>query len=505
MESGELLPRHDPSVGSKPGRRGGWCAAFFLIGNFTDSRGRVLRGHRLLRRRGQPHHVPDRPAWHVHGGRGRRRERLVRDRAGAAARRRARRRLAARAVRGGHGRQRALSAELRDADGLIRAANIATSPAPPPPPARLAFFYAALYLLALGLRVPELLLQLVPLLRLVGLRHRGGRHQLRRGQRRLDRRVRRVLGRHGALPRRLPARHANVPCRGTRRRQGARGRRTGMGGEHVPSQGHHWHRTAPSSRRRGRRRAHWRQAAPDLADERRLRARHLASHYPVHQAGSTMDRRIVTTGHVVPPAALISFISASFVVMVPVYDRAVVPLARRLTGHHAGVTTLQRIGSGIAASCLAMAVAAAVEARRLRVARDAGLTDLPDAAVPMSLWWIVPQYLLVGLARVLGTIGLEEFFYDQVPASLRSVGVALSLSALDVGSYASGAVVSAIDWATTRGGGESWFPDNLNRAHLDYFYCLLAGRCTGRGCLLLFGESIRLQKQRLHSCTWFSS
>ncbi|PUZ44387.1 hypothetical protein GQ55_8G085000 [Panicum hallii var. hallii] len=191
--------------------------------------------------------------------------------------------------------------------------------------------------------------------------------------------------------------------------------------------------------------------------------------------GSTMDRRIGTTGHVVPPAALISFISASFVVMVPVYDRAVVPLARRLTGHHAGVTTLQRIGSGIAASCLAMAVAAAVEARRLRVARDAGLTDLPDAAVPMSLWWIVPQYLLVGLARVLGTIGLEEFFYDQVPASLRSVGVALSLSALGVGSYASGAVVSAIDWATTRGGGESWFADNLNRAHLDYFYCLLAG------------------------------
>ncbi|CAO2148736.1 unnamed protein product [Urochloa humidicola] len=191
--------------------------------------------------------------------------------------------------------------------------------------------------------------------------------------------------------------------------------------------------------------------------------------------GSTLDRRVGDTGLVVPPAALLSFISVSFVVLVPVYDRAVVPLARRLTGHHAGVTPLQRVGAGIAASCVAMAVAAAVEARRLRVARDAGLVDAPGAALPMSLWWLAPQYLLVGLARVLGAVGLEEFFYDQAPAALRSVGVALSLSAMGVGSYASGTVVSAIDWATRRGGGESWFADNLNRGHLDYFYWLLAG------------------------------
>ncbi|CAM0145639.1 unnamed protein product [Urochloa decumbens] len=78
-------------------------------------------------------------------------------------------------------------------------------------------------------------------------------------------------------------------------------------------------------------------------------------------------------------------------------------------------------------------------------------------------------------AKVLGAIGLEEFFYDQAPAALRSVGVSLLLSALGVGSYASGAIVSAIDWATTRGGGESWFEDNLNRAHLDYYYWLLSG------------------------------
>lgn len=61
-----------------------------------------------------------------------------------------------------------------------------------------------------------------------------------------------------------------------------------------------------------------------------------------------------------------------------------------------------------------------------------------------------------------------------MPDALRSVGVALSLSALGAGSYVSGVIVSAIDRATRRSG-ESWFDDNLNRAHLDYFYWILAG------------------------------
>ncbi|TVU46369.1 hypothetical protein EJB05_05898, partial [Eragrostis curvula] len=188
---------------------------------------------------------------------------------------------------------------------------------------------------------------------------------------------------------------------------------------------------------------------------------------------ATLDRRV--GGNLkVPPAALQSFIGVTIVAFIPVYDRVVVPLSRRCSGvPSSGITMLQRIGVGMLLSLACMALAALVEARRLRVARDAGLADDPGATVPMSLWWMVPQYVLFGVADVFTIVGMQEFFYDQVPDTLRSLGLALYLSILGVGNFISSALVSAIDRATAARG-RSWFDNNLNRGHLDYFYWLLA-------------------------------
>ncbi|TVU19498.1 hypothetical protein EJB05_35649, partial [Eragrostis curvula] len=188
---------------------------------------------------------------------------------------------------------------------------------------------------------------------------------------------------------------------------------------------------------------------------------------------ATLDRRI-GEHFKVPPAALQSFISITIVVFIPIYDRVVVPLSRRYTGAPSGITMLQRVGFGMLLSLVSMAVAALVETRRLRAARDAGLVDRPGVPVPMSLWWMVPQYVLFGAADVFTMVGLQEFFYDQVPDKLRSLGLALYLSIFGVGSFISSALVSGIDRATAARG-RSWFDNNLNRGHLDYFYWLIAG------------------------------
>ncbi|OQU78073.1 hypothetical protein SORBI_3009G148900 [Sorghum bicolor] len=188
---------------------------------------------------------------------------------------------------------------------------------------------------------------------------------------------------------------------------------------------------------------------------------------------ATLDRRIGRHGLQVPPAALQSFISITIVVFIPIYDRVLVPVSRRYSGKPSGITMLQRIGTGMLLSLLSMVIAALVEKHRLGVARDAGLVDKPKVPLPMSLWWMVPQYVLFGAADVFTMVGLQEFFYDQVPDKLRSLGLALYLSIFGVGSFISSALVSVIDRVTTARGG-SWFNNNLNRGHVDYFYWLLA-------------------------------
>ncbi|XP_020091751.1 protein NRT1/ PTR FAMILY 5.10-like isoform X2 [Ananas comosus] len=200
--------------------------------------------------------------------------------------------------------------------------------------------------------------------------------------------------------------------------------------------------------------------------------------------GRTLDRSI-TSSIQVPPAALQSFGSLTIMAFVPIYDRFLVPLARKFSKLHSGITTLQRVGIGMAISFISMVVAALVEMKRLQTARDFGLIDEPNDTIPMSFWWLVPQYMLIGLADVFTVVGLQEFFYDQVPDGLRSLGIALYMSILGIGSFISSVLIFVIDEMTSKNG-DSWFSNNLNRAHLDYFYLLLAGLGVLELCLFLY-------------------
>lgn len=189
--------------------------------------------------------------------------------------------------------------------------------------------------------------------------------------------------------------------------------------------------------------------------------------------GATMERSI-TPSYKIPPATLQSFESLSIVIFIALYDRVLIPITRSFTRKPGGITMLQRIGTGISISFLAMVIAALVEMKRLKTAADYGLVDSPDATVPMSVWWLVPQYVLIGISNVFTMVGLQEFFYDQVPSDLRSVGLALYLSIFGIGSFISSFMVSIIEKLTSQSGQVSWFANNLNQAHLDYFYWLLA-------------------------------
>ncbi|KAL4633244.1 hypothetical protein ACB092_04G109100 [Castanea dentata] len=193
--------------------------------------------------------------------------------------------------------------------------------------------------------------------------------------------------------------------------------------------------------------------------------------------GANLDRTIFL-GFEIPAASLQSFISLSTVLFIPIYDCIFVPIARVFTRKPSGITMLQRIGIGMLLYAICIVVAALVEIKRLKTVKEYGLIDMPYLTIPLSVWWLLPQYVLSGIAEVFLMIGLQEFFYDQVPIELRSMGLALYLSIFGVGSFLSSFLVFVIEEATSGFGRDSWFADNLNRAHLDYFYWLLAGLCA---------------------------
>ncbi|CAM0909777.1 unnamed protein product [Alopecurus aequalis] len=186
------------------------------------------------------------------------------------------------------------------------------------------------------------------------------------------------------------------------------------------------------------------------------------------EQGMAMDAAVGSVR--VPPASMSTFDVITILVLVPLYDRAFVPAARRLTGREKGISELQRIGAGLAFPVLAMAAAAIVETVRLRAAPG-----------KISVLWLAPQYALVGVGELLTTIGQLDFFYSQAPPAMKTVCTALGFLAMAAGGYLSSFLLTVVQWATTTGGRPGWIPDNLNEGHLDRFFWMMAGL----GCLNL--------------------
>ncbi|KAF8755802.1 hypothetical protein HU200_011274 [Digitaria exilis] len=207
--------------------------------------------------------------------------------------------------------------------------------------------------------------------------------------------------------------------------------------------------------------------------------------------GDTMDPYI---GNFRVPAAVLSvFDTISVMLWVPLYDRLIVPLARRATGHERGFTQLARMGVGLVVLAAAMVAAGTLEVERRRVIARHGMYDTNTGAdgkyLPLSIFWQVPQYVVVGASEVFTFIGQMEFFYDQAPDAMRSLCSGLSMTSFALGNYVSSALVTVVARATARGGRDGWIPDDINRGHLDNFFWLLAMMCMGNfGVYLLIAR-----------------
>ncbi|KZV33562.1 hypothetical protein F511_37486 [Dorcoceras hygrometricum] len=175
----------------------------------------------------------------------------------------------------------------------------------------------------------------------------------------------------------------------------------------------------------------------------------------------------------IPAASLGIFDTISVIFWVPIYDRIIVPVARRFTGHKNGITQLQRMGTGLVISIFSMLCAGILELIRLRIVKRNNYYDWTQ--IPMSIFWQIPQYFIIGCAEVFFFIGQLELFYEQAPDAMRSLCSALQLTTVALGNYLSTLLVTIVTKISTRNGKLGWIPDNLNYGHLHYFFWLLAG------------------------------
>ncbi|XP_059666820.1 protein NRT1/ PTR FAMILY 5.1 [Cornus florida] len=192
--------------------------------------------------------------------------------------------------------------------------------------------------------------------------------------------------------------------------------------------------------------------------------------------GTTLDRHMGSNFQI-PAASLGSFVTLSMLLSVPMYDRYFVPLMRQRTGNPRGITLLQRLGIGFVIQIIAIAIAYAVEVRRMHVIRVHHIVG-PKQVVPMNIFWLLPQYVLLGVADVFNAIGLLEFFYDQSPEDMQSLGTTFFTSGIGVGNFLNSFLVTMVDKLTARNDGKSWIGNNLNDSHLDYYYGFLLAIST---------------------------
>lgn len=205
--------------------------------------------------------------------------------------------------------------------------------------------------------------------------------------------------------------------------------------------------------------------------------------YIVFQAMQS-DRHLGGGRFQVPPATYNIFSMLTLTLWVPIYDRAVVPLLRRLTGKPGGITVLQRIGIGIFLTIVESLVGALVEERRrsMAIARPTQHYSNRGAVSSMSAMWLVPQLFLAGMAESFSAIGQVEFFYKQFPENMRSIAGSFFFLGSAAANYINGMLITVVHRTTEKSPSGNWLPEDLNKGRLDYFYYLVTGLCVLNFC-----------------------
>ncbi|KAK8595000.1 hypothetical protein V6N13_015909 [Hibiscus sabdariffa] len=133
------------------------------------------------------------------------------------------------------------------------------------------------------------------------------------------------------------------------------------------------------------------------------------------------------------------------------------------------------MGLGLFLSVIAMGLTAMVESVRLHKVNQEYHIKYPTAVVNMSAMWLLPQYIVMGIAEALSALGQFEFYHRAFPKTMSSIGNSLFFLSLSLAHLLNSVLFNIVNHTTSNDGKPSWVADNVNEAHFDYYYWLLGG------------------------------
>ncbi|KAK1584172.1 hypothetical protein Q3G72_030484 [Acer saccharum] len=145
-----------------------------------------------------------------------------------------------------------------------------------------------------------------------------------------------------------------------------------------------------------------------------------------------------------------------------------------------------RIWAGMLVSILCCAVAWRVEAHRLRVVAENGLLEYPFETIPMSIWWLAPQFCLLGLMDGFATDGLENFTNNDDHLSLSMKNFLTAINGFVVTGIGSALNILFI-YRNTK-----YFGSTLNLSRLDLYYQSFTFYVPTLNCAYLLLISIKI-------------
>ncbi|CAJ2655626.1 unnamed protein product [Trifolium pratense] len=187
------------------------------------------------------------------------------------------------------------------------------------------------------------------------------------------------------------------------------------------------------------------------------------------EQGSTMDRTFFKFQ--IPPSSMTAFNIMNTSTFIILFDVLIIPLYMKLTKKSPKLPSeLQSIGIGFSIATITLIVAGLVERKRLEFASN----DSEETS-SLSIFWLIPQYMLLGVAEAFVNVAQMKFFTSETPNGLESMGMGLSMFSSAIGCYVGNFILTVVNKITSSDKGQhGWVSPNLNDGHLDRFFFLTA-------------------------------